>query len=88
MSALPRFSDVDLFGYSKRVVHLDPQIADRTLNLRVAKQERPIIFSHSANEMVTIDPLDLWAAQDGLFFGGFAVDRRPRLPRSSLGKSL
>jgi hypothetical protein len=24
MSALPRFSDIDLFGYCKRVVHLDP----------------------------------------------------------------
>jgi hypothetical protein len=24
MSALPRFSDVDLFGNGKRVVHLDP----------------------------------------------------------------
>jgi len=28
MSALPRFSDVDLFGNGKRVVHLDPYIAD------------------------------------------------------------
>ncbi len=24
MSALPRFSDIDLFGYFKRIVHLDP----------------------------------------------------------------
>jgi hypothetical protein len=24
MSALPRFSDIDLFGYCKRIVHLDP----------------------------------------------------------------
>jgi hypothetical protein len=24
MSALPRFSDIDLFGYRKRIVHLDP----------------------------------------------------------------
>ena len=24
MSALPRFSDIDLFGYCKCIVHLDP----------------------------------------------------------------
>jgi hypothetical protein len=24
MSALPQFSDVDLLGYGKRIVHLDP----------------------------------------------------------------
>jgi hypothetical protein len=36
MSALPRFSDIDLFGNGKRIVHLDPEIADRTLHLRVA----------------------------------------------------
>ena len=36
MSALPRFSDIDLFGNGKRIVHLDPEIADRTLDLRVA----------------------------------------------------
>jgi hypothetical protein len=38
MSALPQFSDVDLLGNRKRVVHLDPEIADCALDLRVAQQ--------------------------------------------------
>jgi hypothetical protein len=33
------FSDIDLFGNGKRIVHLDPEIADRALYLRVAEQE-------------------------------------------------
>ena len=36
MSALPQFSDVDLLGNGKCVVELDPKIANRALNLRVA----------------------------------------------------
>ena len=39
MSALPQFSNIDLLGNRKRVVHLDPQIADRAFDLRVAQQE-------------------------------------------------
>jgi hypothetical protein len=39
MSALPQFSDVDLFGNGKCVVDLDPEIANRALNLRVAQQK-------------------------------------------------
>jgi hypothetical protein len=39
MSAPPLFSDVDLLGYGKRVIDFDSQIADRTLDLRVAQQE-------------------------------------------------
>ena len=39
MSALPHFSAVDLLGYGERVINLDSEIADRALNLRVAKQE-------------------------------------------------
>ena len=39
MPALPLFSDVDLLGYGKRVIDFDSQIADRTLDLRVAQQE-------------------------------------------------
>ena len=41
MSALPPnlFSDVDLFGYGKRVIDLNSEIADCTLDLGVAQQE-------------------------------------------------
>jgi hypothetical protein len=39
MSALPHFSDIDLLGYGERVINLDPEIADRALDLRVAQQE-------------------------------------------------
>lgn len=39
MSALPRFSDIDLLGYGERVIDLDSEIADRALDLRVAQQE-------------------------------------------------
>ena len=39
MSALPHFSDVDLLGYGQRIIDFDSQIADRTLNFRVAQQE-------------------------------------------------
>ena len=39
MSALPRFSDVDLLGYGKRVIDLDSEITDCTLDLGVAQQE-------------------------------------------------
>ena len=38
-SALPHFSDIDLLGYGERVITLDSEIANRALNLRVAKQE-------------------------------------------------
>ena len=39
MSALPRFSDIDLLGYGERVINLDSEIAHRALDLRVAQQE-------------------------------------------------
>ena len=39
MSALPRFSDIDLLGYGERVINLNSEIADRALDLRVAQQE-------------------------------------------------
>ena len=39
MSALLHFSDVDLLGYRKRIIDLDSEIADCTLNLSVAQQE-------------------------------------------------
>ena len=39
MSALPQFSDVDLLGNCKRIVHLDPQIADHAFDPRVSEQE-------------------------------------------------
>ena len=39
MSALPRFSDIDLLGYGESVIDLDSEIADRALDLRVAQQE-------------------------------------------------
>ena len=39
MSALPLFSDVDLLRYGERIIDLNSEIADRTLDLRVAKQE-------------------------------------------------
>ena len=39
MSALPRFSDIDLFGYGERVINLDSEIADRALDLCVTQQE-------------------------------------------------
>jgi hypothetical protein len=31
MSALPRFSDIELLGYGERVINLDSEIADRAL---------------------------------------------------------
>ena len=39
MSALPLFSDVDLLRYGERIIDLNSEIADRTLDLRVAKQK-------------------------------------------------
>ena len=39
MSALPPFSDVDLLGYGKRIVDLNSEIADCTLDSSVAQQE-------------------------------------------------
>jgi hypothetical protein len=39
MSALPRLSDVDLLGYGKRVIDLNSEIANCTLDLGVAQQE-------------------------------------------------
>ena len=39
MSDLPRFSDVNLLGYGKRVIDLDSEIADRALDLCVTQQE-------------------------------------------------
>ena len=39
MSALPQFSDVDLLGYSKRIIDLNSEIVDCTLDSSVAQQE-------------------------------------------------
>jgi hypothetical protein len=39
MSALPHFSDVDLFGYGKRIIDFDSQVTNRTLDFRVAQLE-------------------------------------------------
>ena len=39
MTALPLFSDLDLLGNRKRVVDLDPEIANRALNVCMAKQQ-------------------------------------------------
>ena len=39
MSALPQCSDVDLLGYGKRIVNLNSEIADCTLDSSVAQQE-------------------------------------------------
>ena len=39
MSALPHFSDFDLLGYGQRVIDLDSEIADCTLDLRITEQE-------------------------------------------------
>lgn len=38
MYALPHFSDIDLLCYGKRVIDLDSEIANCTLDLRVAQQ--------------------------------------------------
>ncbi len=38
MSALPHFSDVDLLGDGKRVIDLNSEIADCTLDLGVASR--------------------------------------------------
>jgi hypothetical protein len=38
-SALPLFSDFDLLGNRKSVVDLDPEIANRAINLRVSAAE-------------------------------------------------
>jgi hypothetical protein len=39
MSALPPFSDVDLLRYGKRIIDLNSEITDCTLDLCVAEQE-------------------------------------------------
>ena len=39
MSALPQFSDVDLFGYGKRIIDLNSEITDCTLDFGVAEQK-------------------------------------------------
>ena len=39
MSALPQFSDLDLFGNGQRVINLDPEIADGAFDLRVTQQQ-------------------------------------------------
>ena len=39
MSALPHFSDVDLLRYGKRIIDLNSEIADSTLDSCVAEQE-------------------------------------------------
>jgi hypothetical protein len=44
MSALPHFSDIDLLGYSERIINLDSEIANRALDLRVATARRFPVF--------------------------------------------
>ena len=39
VSALPQESDVNLFGDSEGVIHLDTQVADSALDFAMAKQE-------------------------------------------------
>jgi len=39
MSALPHSSDVDLLRYGKRIIDLDSEIADCTLDLCAAQQQ-------------------------------------------------
>ncbi len=39
MPAPPQFSDFDLLSNRQRVVHLDPEIADGALNLRVTQEQ-------------------------------------------------
>jgi len=39
MSALPHFSDVDLLRYGKRIIDLNSEITDCTLDFGVAEQE-------------------------------------------------
>ena len=38
MAAVPRCSDVDLFGNGERVVNLDAEVSDRALYLGVPKE--------------------------------------------------
>ena len=38
MAALPDTSDIDLFGYSKRVVDFDTEVAHRALDLLMPEQ--------------------------------------------------
>ena len=51
MSALPHYSDIDLLGYGKRVIDLDSEIADCTLDLSVAQQELSGARGHSARRL-------------------------------------
>ena len=39
MSALPGFSDINLFRYCQRIVHFDAQISNGAFDLGVAKQK-------------------------------------------------
>lgn len=39
LSALPLEADVNLFGDSEDVIHLDTQVADSALDLAMAKEE-------------------------------------------------
>jgi hypothetical protein len=39
MSALPHFSDIDLLRYGKRIIDLNSEITDCTLDFSVAEQE-------------------------------------------------
>ena len=39
MSTLPHFSDVDLLGYGERIIDLNSEITDCTLDFGVAEQE-------------------------------------------------
>ena len=39
MSALPHFSDIDLLRYCKRIIDLDSEITDCTLDFGVAAQK-------------------------------------------------
>ena len=39
MSALPGYSDVNLFSYGQRIINLDTEIPDGAFNLRVAQED-------------------------------------------------
>jgi hypothetical protein len=39
VTALPQYSDVDLFGDGERVIDLDAEVPDRALYLGVAKEQ-------------------------------------------------
>ena len=59
MSAQPQFSDVDLLGYGKRIVHLDPSDSGRVLSEGRNKLGRLVV------ELAILVSLPRWAPVDG-----------------------